>query len=41
MFESISELITGKFGIFLINKTKLDVSFPRNQFAMSGYKFVR
>ena len=27
--------------IFLINETKLDASFPSNQFAMSGYKFVR
>ena len=40
-FESISELITGKFDIFLINETKLDASFPSNHFAMSGYKFVR
>ena len=40
-FESISQLIKGKFGIFLINKARLDVSFPRNQFAMSGYKFVK
>ena len=40
-FESISELIKGKFDIFLIKETKLDASFPSNQFAMSGYKFVR
>ena len=40
-FESISELITGKFDIFLINETELDASFPSNHFAMSGYKFVR
>ena len=39
-FESISELIKGKFEIFLINETKLDTSFPSNQFALSGYKFV-
>ena len=38
-FVSISELIKGKFDI-LINETKLDASFPSNQFAMSGYKFV-
>ena len=31
----------GKVGIFLINETKLDESFPSNQFAMSGYKFIR
>ena len=35
-FESISELIKGKFDIFLINETKVDASFPINQFAMSG-----
>ena len=40
-FESISELIKRKFDIFLINETKLDASFPSNQFSMSGYKFVR
>ena len=40
-FESVSELIKGKFDIFLINETKLDASFPSNQFVMSGYKFVR
>ena len=40
-FESISELIKGKYDIFLINEIKLDASFPSNQFAMSGYKFVR
>ena len=40
-FESISELIKGKFDIFVINKTKLDASFPSNQFAMPGCKFVR
>ena len=40
-FESISKLIKGKFNIFLINETKLDASFPSNQFAMSCYTFVR
>ena len=40
-FVSISELIKGKVDIFLINKTKLDDSFPSNKFAMSGYKFIR
>ena len=29
-FESIYELIKGKFDIFLINKTKSDASFPSN-----------
>ena len=40
-FESISELIKGKFEIFLVNETKLDASFQSNQSAMFGYKFVR
>ena len=40
-FDSISELIKGNVDIFLINKTKLDESFPSNQFAMLGYKCVR
>ena len=39
-FFSISELIKGKVDIFLINKSKLEESFPSNQFAMSGYKFI-
>ena len=40
-FFSISELIKGKVDIFLINKSKVDESFTSNQFAMSGYKFIR
>ena len=35
-FDSISELINGTDDIFLINESKLDESFPSNQFAMSG-----
>ena len=40
-FFSISERIQGKVDIFLINETKLDESFPSNQFAMSYYKFIK
>ena len=40
-FVSISELIKGKFDIILKSETKLDESFPSNQFAMSGYKLIR
>ena len=40
-FESLSELVKGKFDVFQLKKVKLDASFPSNQFAMSGYKFVR
>ena len=35
-FFSISELIEGSVNIFLINETKLDESFPSNQFLMSS-----
>ena len=34
-------MIKGKADIFLINETRLDESFPSNQFAMSSYKFIR
>ena len=34
-------MIKGKVDIFLINETKLDESFPSNQFTMSGCKFIR
>ena len=40
-FFSISEWIKRKVDIFLINETKLTEFFPSNQFAMSGYKFIR
>ena len=40
-FFSISELIKGEVDIFLINQSKVDESFTNNQFAMSGYKFIR
>ena len=34
-------MIKGKNVIFLIKETKLDNSFPSNQFAIPGYKFLR
>ena len=34
-------MIKGKVNIFLINETKRHESFPSNQFAMSGYKFIK
>ena len=39
-FDSIPELIKGKFQIFLINETELEQSCPSNQFAMYDYKFI-
>ena len=30
----------GKDNIFLIHKTKPDETFPSNQFAISGFKFI-
>ena len=33
--------VKGKVDISLINETKLEESFPSNQFAISGYEFIR
>ena len=34
-------MIEGNVYIFLINETKLEESFPSNQYLMSSYKFIR
>ena len=39
-FDSVIEIIKN-FNIFLISKSKLDASFPNNQFKISGYKCFR
>ena len=39
-FELLSFLIDGKVDIFLINKIKIDGTFPTSQFFMSGYSNV-
>ena len=40
-FESIKPIISPNFDIFLVLETKLDESFPNNQFSLSGYRMLR
>ena len=40
-FESIQKIICQNFDIFLVSETKLDESFPSNQFFISGYRMFR
>ena len=40
-FESIKPIINPDFDTFLVSKTKLDKSFPNNQFSISGYRMFR
>ena len=40
-FESIEEIISGIFDIFLTSESKLDSSFPSNQFSIDGYRIFR
>ena len=40
-FESIKPIINPNFDIFLASETKLDESFPNNQFSISGYRVFR
>ena len=40
-FESVWELIKDTFGKFLLSETKLDSSFPDDQFSILGYRIVR
>ena len=39
-FDSLIEIIKN-FNIFLISESKLDASFPNNQFKINGYKCFR
>ena len=39
-FELLSSLIGGKIGILMISETKLDATFPANQFFIQGYSTV-
>ena len=38
---SIEELIKSKLDIFLVSETKIDHSFPNQQFSIDGYKTYR
>ena len=40
-FISIEELIKSKLDIFLVSETKIDHSFPNQQFSIDGYKIYR
>ena len=40
-FESIKPIISPNFDIFLVSETKLDESFPNNQFSISSYRMFR
>ena len=39
--ESVWELIKDTFDIFLVSESKLDPSFPDDQFSIPGYRLVR
>ena len=39
-FESVKLIISPNFDIFLVSETKLDESFPNNQFCINGYRIV-
>ena len=40
-FEYLKPIISPIFDIFLVSETKLDDSFPNNQFSLNGYKMFR
>ena len=40
-FISTEELIKSKLDIFLVSETKIDHSFPNQQFSIDGYKIYR
>ena len=40
-FAAIDELIKNKIDICLISETKVDESFPNQQFKINGYKLFR
>ena len=40
-FESVWELIKDTFDILLVSESKLDSSFPDDQFSIPGYRIVR
>ena len=39
-FDQIEFLMEGKVDILVMTETKLDNSFPKNQFLIEGYLFV-
>ena len=41
IFESIKPIISSNFDIFLVSETRLEESFPNNQFSISSYRMFR
>ena len=41
MFSFIAELVKDNIDVFLISETKIDGSFPSQQFAIDNYKIFR
>ena len=39
--EALKDIITQTFDIFFVSETKIDASFPNNQFCIPGYKMFR
>ena len=39
--EALKDVITQTFDIFFVSETKIDASFPNNQFCIPGYKMFR
>ena len=40
-FESVQEIIQNIFDIFLVSETKIDSSFPNQQFCIPEYRIFR
>ena len=40
-FESIADVIQGTFHLFLLSETKIDESFPDEQFRLNNYKIFQ
>ena len=40
-FESIADIIQGRFDIFLLSETKIDESFPDKQFCLNNFRIFR
>ena len=36
-FEPLVSLVNGKLNVLLINETKIDATFPKEQFSIAGY----
>ena len=41
IFESIADVIQGKFDIFLLSETKTDEIFPDKQFCLNNFRIFQ